>query len=154
MTLTLQEKVTVQTLIFTKINVPMVCIYLMSALNHYPLNFAFLSFPYSVLFHNDVTTFANIFFFVLQKFLKSFQAKRQGKSIQWFNFSYTKKNKQKVRNKYNTQFFLIMMSFFFVWCHKIISFFSNKLFLQFLMKNYCLNTFSSFGLDLNLKTCD
>ena len=35
------------------------------------------------------------------------------------------------------------MSFFLVWRHKIISFFSKQLFLQFLIKNYCFNTFSS-----------
>ena len=61
--------------------------------NHYPLNFVFLSFPYvvwydiSVLLHYDITTFFNTFFFCSSGILKSFKAKPQ-KSIQWFNFSY------------------------------------------------------------------
>ena len=40
------------------------------------------------------------------------------------------------------------MSFFLVWLHKIVSFFSKQLFSQFLIKIFIFNMFSSPGLDL------
>ena len=41
------------------------------------------------------------------------------------------------------------MSPFLAWRHKIISFFQNSFFFAISQENYCFNTFSSPGLDLN-----
>ena len=81
-----------------------------------------------------------------------FQAKPQSKSIQRFNFSCTGKKKWKVRNKHNTLFLIIMMSSIF-WMMSQNYLLLNQLFLQFIMKNYCFNTFSSPGIDLKLRKC-
>ena len=112
-----------------------------------------LWYDISVLLHYEVTTLLT-HFFCSSQILKSFKAKPQSKSIQWFNFSYTGKTNRKSETNIIAnfiQFFDNYDVFLLVWRHKIISFLSKQLFFQFLMKNYCFNTFSSPGLGLKLQ---
>ena len=85
--------------------------------------------------------------------LKSFKAKPQSKTIQWFNFSYMGKTNSKSETN-------IIHNFWWLWCHsflydvtKLLVFYQNSCFCNFFMKNYYFNTFSSPGLGLKLQKC-
>ena len=80
-------------------------------------------------------------FFCSSEISKQFKAKPQIKNIQSLKHIYTGKNKYKVRNKDNAQFFTIMMLLFLAWHHNMIIFslkysfrnLSGKLLLQYIL---------------------